>query len=786
MNATIKAQTCPSDRSYCKFGSEALLKLLPVFEDQMNGVIKNDDIEYVHKTRVTSRRLRATMPLFKACFPRKEYKKWYFEIKKVTRLLADARDLDVQIVFVAQYMKKLESTAEKAGVDILLKDHKDRRKSIQPSVVGGLEKLKATDVLEDIRNCCEQTITEQPKETFNPKMVLEKARWQMSFRLDDFLAMETYVPLENEILKHHEMRIYAKKLRYTMESFASLYKNKLAMEIETIKAFQDVLGEMHDCDVWTDYIPKFMQEKNAKNKSKRKKKADTTKVEQALLNFLSYVKENRKEHYKEFVRFWDENKTKGFFVQLRKTINAEFTDRDKEKTKRALTNPDVKIAVLSDVHANLPALERVIQDAQERGVDVFLNAGDSIGFGPYPNEVIELLCEKNVLSILGNYDLEVIEGKTKSKGEKNFAFKFARKELARSCEYYLYSLPRELRLEVAGKKLLVTHGSPESIEEHIYHDTPVERLKILADAAKADLIIVGHSHEQFWKQVNGASFINPGSVGRPGDGNPKAAYAILSFNPFKVELVRLDYDVEAAANALRKKALPESFAQMLLRGVSLDTIVQEDQAKDDLMVQNCKEAVQVSQRISKRYWPDTDHYTQVTQLALGLFDELVKLHKLGTRERCLLECAAILHDIGLSKSRGGHHKKSAQLILNDAQLPFTSQERRIIASIARYHRRGLPKQSHYNLASLDRATLHKVKILASLLRIADSLDYTHQSIVEVTKIKVGTKRITVECISKTKPTLEEQAFNKKKDLFEKVFAKKVVLIWKRLSKPLGM
>ena len=97
-----------------------------------------------------------------------------------------------------------------------------------------------------------------------------------------------------------------------------------------------------------------------------------------------------------------------------------------------------------------------------------------------------------------------------------------------------------LGLKWQAKKLLVTHGSPESIEEHIYHDTPVERLKTLADTAKADIIIVGHSHEQFWKQINGAMLFNPGSVGRPGDGNPQAAYAILSFNPFKVELIRLE------------------------------------------------------------------------------------------------------------------------------------------------------------------------------------------------------------------------------------------------------
>lgn len=785
MNAPNKALTCQSDNSYCKFGFEALLKLLAVFGDQISGVIKNDDVEYVHKTRVTSRRLRATMPLFKACFRKKEFSEWLCEIKKVTRLLGNARDLDVQLVFIEQYMEKLNSTAEKEGLDALVNAHKDQRNSIQPTVVGGLEELKATDVLEELRKFCEKTVAEQTKDAFDPQKVLEKARWHISFRLDDFLAMENYVHLENEILKHHKMRIYAKKLRYTMEAFASLYQNKLAQEIATIKAFQDALGEMHDCDVWTEYIPKFMQETNSKTKSKPKKKTDA-KVKHALLNFLTFVKEKRQQHYIQFVRYWDENQKKGSFVQLRKTINSEFTTMNEEKIQKVLTNPDVKIAVLSDVHANLQALEKVIQDAEARRVDVLLNAGDSIGFGPCPNEVVELLCEKYVLSILGNYDMKVIEGKVKAKGEKNRALKFARKELAKSCESYLYSLPRELRLEVASKKLLITHGSPESIEEHIYHDTPVERLKVLADTVKADFIIVGHSHEQFSKQADGTCFINPGSVGRPGDGNPQAAYAILNFDPFKVEFVRLDYDVEAAADALRKKGLPESFAQMLLCGVSLDTIIQEDRNREDLAVQNCEKIVKSCKTISEKYWPDTDHFLQVSKLVLELFDGLIKWHHLGKRERCWLECAAILHDIGLSKSRGGHHKKSAKLILNDNQMPFTSHERRIIASIARYHRKGLPKQNHYNLVTLDRDTLRKVKVLASLLRVADSLDYMHESIAEALNIKMGTKRITIECFSKTKSYLEEQAFNKKKDLFEKVFAKKVVLIWKRLSKPLGM
>lgn len=329
MNASNEAQACQTDMSYCRFGSEAILKLLLVFEDQVSGVIANDDIEFVHKTRVTSRRLRAAMPLFRVCFRRKEYKKWLEKIKNVTRLLGNARDMDVQIVFIQQYIKDLGSAAEEAGVDILLQAHKDNRKSLQPSVVKGLDDIRTSDVLEDLRRFCEQTIEKQPNGIFDPKKVLEKARWHISFRLDDFLAMENCVRLENEILNHHKMRIRAKKLRYTMESFAPLYKKKLGQEIETIKAFQDVLGEMHDCDVWIDYIPKFMEETNIKNKSEPKKTGTQTK--QALTNFAAFVKKKRKEHYKEFVRLWDENKKKRVLCSTTKYNKCRVCEEEQRK-----------------------------------------------------------------------------------------------------------------------------------------------------------------------------------------------------------------------------------------------------------------------------------------------------------------------------------------------------------------------------------------------------------------------------------------------------------------------
>ena len=131
-----------ADYSYCRFGAEALGKLLQTIEAQIVGVEKSEDTEFVHKMRVTSRRIRAAMPLFRECFPKKHYKKWLTEIKKVTQFLGTARDLDVQIAVINEYIKQLQPTEPKTGIEALLKQHIDQRTSLQSNVINGLQELE--------------------------------------------------------------------------------------------------------------------------------------------------------------------------------------------------------------------------------------------------------------------------------------------------------------------------------------------------------------------------------------------------------------------------------------------------------------------------------------------------------------------------------------------------------------------------------------------------------------------------------------------------------------------
>lgn len=249
----------------------------------------------------------------------------------------------------------------------------------------------------------------------------------------------------------------------------------------------------------------------------------------------------------------------------------------------------MKVAIIGDVHANLPALEAILAHARGLHVEEIWNVGDTVGYGAFPEEVVQRLQQERVTSILGNYDLKVLQfpnnqskfQKTK-RLEKYLAFQFAYEHLSEASRLYLKSLPEEIWLDIQGRQILLVHGSPASNEELLSMDTPKRRLKELTKLAEKnsgrhlDLLIFGHSHQPFARRVGEVWFINPGSVGRPDDGDPRASYAILEFSHTgeQVELFRVEYDVEQAVRAVRERGLPEVFAQMLLRGVDLGKVIE--------------------------------------------------------------------------------------------------------------------------------------------------------------------------------------------------------------------
>ncbi len=166
-----------------------------------------------------------------------------------------------------------------------------------------------------------------------------------------------------------------------------------------------------------------------------------------------------------------------------------------------------------------------------------------------------------MLSVAGNFDLKVLEAARAPKMIRGHSIKrmvatVAAGDMSSESLDFIASLPSEIRMNIAGSRVLMVHSSPATPNEHISSETPDSRLEEIARMANADIVMVGHSHKPLLRSVCGTLFINPGSVGRPSDNDPRASYAILDLDDLSMQLRRAEYDFESAAQAILDRGLP--------------------------------------------------------------------------------------------------------------------------------------------------------------------------------------------------------------------------------------
>lgn len=240
-----------------------------------------------------------------------------------------------------------------------------------------------------------------------------------------------------------------------------------------------------------------------------------------------------------------------------------------------------KLAIFSDIHANLPAMGVVASHIRDNDYDGVYCLGDLGGYASEPNEVQELVEFLGCQTILGNYD-EGVGFNRDSCGcnyvkpfdieMSDLSFHWTREHTTDANKAKLRELVREVRLEVEGKRILLCHGSPTSNTEYLFETRSDGYLRKFTPGGKhdaqADVIVFGHTHVPFHRELDGVHFVNTGSVGRPKDGNPHAGYCVLTLdgNSVTSEQVRLPYDVEAACQRLLAAGLPEYFAAYLRTG----------------------------------------------------------------------------------------------------------------------------------------------------------------------------------------------------------------------------
>ena len=247
----------------------------------------------------------------------------------------------------------------------------------------------------------------------------------------------------------------------------------------------------------------------------------------------------------------------------------------------------VRYALISDIHANLPALDAVLADiAQRSDVAATYHLGDLVGYAPWPNETIARLRAAGIPGVAGNYDSTVATSykhcgcryeDPRQEELSHLSFAWTLEHTSAESKAFLRGLPfridlRPLGGHTGGPTVTLLHGNQVLNTVYVHEDRPDEFLSKMGTTVGAktgDVVCFGHTHKPWHRVVDGVHFVNTGSVGRPKDGDPRAGYVLLDVaepEQVRVEIVRVEYDVEHAASAILGSSLPHEFADYLRTG----------------------------------------------------------------------------------------------------------------------------------------------------------------------------------------------------------------------------
>jgi putative phosphoesterase len=238
----------------------------------------------------------------------------------------------------------------------------------------------------------------------------------------------------------------------------------------------------------------------------------------------------------------------------------------------------MKIAILGDIHGNIEALKAVSEAASAARADKLYHLGDLGGYAPFVNEVVDFLIEHGIEGVQGNYDYNVAHDsehcgcKYEDPLQAEIAdrsFAWTKEHVSAKSREYMRNLPPSLDLSIDGKKIVLFHASPHKNNLYWFEDRPEKFFHEMAEKVKADILIYGHTHKPYRKDINGKIFINAGSVGKPKDGDPRACVALIEIAPEGVtsDFQRVPYDIESTAASIIASGLPPRLAENLKKGI---------------------------------------------------------------------------------------------------------------------------------------------------------------------------------------------------------------------------
>lgn len=307
----------PAVQAYC---SQVLRPHLEILRKKAQSIQRRKNIEDIHDLRVSSRRIRTCLNVFADALPPKKIKVWQRDIKSITNAFSRVRDLDVQLDWITQMASGAQDAALRAGirrVRLRLKQKRQVREvAMQCTTRAVLESASLVEM-----NAWLESIAQSVAADSIPRNALFQLGYeQVQKRLDEFLFFEVFIFDSSRIEELHRMRIAAKHLRYTLEIFSELYNGKTDFALDLARQSQQLLGEIHDADVWTMFLPRFMEKEQKRVLNFYGSLSPFNRLKPGLDYLLENRRQERNRLYDCFLNEWKAWKMKESWLTLRKVI----------------------------------------------------------------------------------------------------------------------------------------------------------------------------------------------------------------------------------------------------------------------------------------------------------------------------------------------------------------------------------------------------------------------------------------------------------------------------------
>jgi CHAD domain-containing protein len=308
------------DNSIIQYYSRSLLPNIKALKKASEKILNRNDMEDIHDLRVASRRIRTILDVFSDQLPAKKVKAWDKEIQSITKSFGQVRDLDVQIDLINRIYQTTEDLKLRTGLRRVRLRLDQKRQKKQSDTANSIKLILNNPSINEMELFTEKISDKSQNNIFFSENLFQVGYKKIQTRMDEFLFFEIFIFDPNRISELHQMRIKAKRLRYALEIFSDLYQKKTDFALEIARQVQEYLGNIHDCDVWTNYLPNFLEKEYNRIKTFYGYMSPYSRIKPGIEFLINNRQVERTRLYQSFIKDWKKWKFNETWLDLRKIV----------------------------------------------------------------------------------------------------------------------------------------------------------------------------------------------------------------------------------------------------------------------------------------------------------------------------------------------------------------------------------------------------------------------------------------------------------------------------------